>query len=270
MSTQVTQVYRIAQGGMTPAALAAIVSATSVPTPTDVLTFMGARVTSDSVASPPGFAVRTIIYALGPSVTATALSTVDSDGHVSGINITAPGADYVIPPIIILAGGDGGSGIESVAHARAWLKVVSATITAPGSGYHLGTTATVVGQLAPSKPDAKPAKLSLTIGGGGAITAVTIVDPGTGYVGIPTVVIADPAASPGSGGAITLSMGVGQIDVFDPGEGYALGPIVIIRPAFIEMFPNETDQGAPFDNLILVALQSAVASPVEADAPIVV
>jgi hypothetical protein len=265
MSTQVTQVYRIAQGGLTPAALAAIVGPASVPTPTDVLTALGARVTSDTVTSPPGFAVRTIVYSLVPSVNATALSAINADTEVSTITITNPGDNYVTPPTIILAGGDGGAGITRVAKARAWLKVVSASVLTGGSSYAPNTTASVVGKLAPSKPDAKPAKLNLTIVGG-VVTGVSIADPGVGYVGIPSVVLSDPTG----GATFKLTMGVGQIEIVNPGEGYALGPIVIIRPAFIEMFPNETNQGTPLDDLMLQALQFAAASPVVSDPPIVV
>jgi hypothetical protein len=264
MSSQVTCVYRVARGGLSDSALRTAVAAVSVKNSIgDVLSTLGLRVISDSTVTAGAFAVRTIVFTWLPSASATmAAATINADGQLNPITVTAPGADYVLPPIALAGGGPP----YKNAILRSWLKVVGSTIAAPGSGYSAATFATVIGQLAPSKPNARQAKLGLTIVAG-AINAVTIADAGSGYVGIPVVTITDPGVTPGSGGEVDLSMGVDEVEVVYPGQGFQSAPTILLLPAFESSFVGSEDK--PFFNLMTSAIQQAILSPVSADAPIV-
>jgi hypothetical protein len=287
--------YTAYLGGASAARAAALLS--SVPPPAGALAFLGVRVISDStpVATP---AVRTILLGLNPTSDATATCGLVA-GDVSGspiddITVTGAGSGYVLPPIVTFTGGRA-SGVDQAnepidqpnqqaasldrpAVAQAYLSVVGVSIDAAGAGYSAATTATVVGQVKPgngglrvgggSATAGRPAVLALTIVAGN-ITGVSITDPGDGYVGVPTVVIFDPAVTPGSGGAISVQMGVGRIDLLNPGAGYVSAPTVVLTPYFQAAFPLGSDQAAPFKQLMTTQLEQVLMSPVSAALPVI-
>jgi hypothetical protein len=262
MTTTITCVYHAAQGGQSLVALQTEVAA--VPVPSLVGNVFGLRVTSDGTALGSGEVVRTIVFSMVPSSAATAVAALNGDNEVAAVTVSSPGAGYVKPPDIVLAGG------KPLKHASAlaYLKAVSTSFVA-GSGYHSATTtATVVGQLNTSDPTSRPAKVSLTIVGG-HITAAAITDAGQGYVGVPTVVITDTDPTPGSGGSVTLSMGVGEIQVTYRGQGYEAAPTVDIVPFYQALFPDAASQASGIASLMTVAISQAVITVVQADPPIV-
>jgi hypothetical protein len=275
MSTTATLVFKAFLGGATAAKVAALIAA--VPVPSSVLGFLGLRVISDTtpVASP---VIRTIVLGLNPASTATATATRKTQNSASPIGslaVTSAGSGYVVPPIVSFTGGRPAPVVrpgfptivvtENVAPdsnnnpavAAAYLKVVGAAVAAGGAGYSANTFATV----APS-PTGDTAVLTLTVIAG-VITAVTIVDPGSGYTSIPFVSIVD-MTGPGVGGAITLSMGVGGLTLLREGSGYVAAPTVVLTPAFQAMFPVAGDQSTPLEQLMTTALSEAVNSPVTA------
>lgn len=261
-TTTITCAYHAAQGGQSLSTLGAEVAA--VPVPSLVESVFGLRVTSDNTAPGSGEVVRTIVFSMVPSSAATAVAALNGANEVAAVTVSSPGADYVKPPSIILAGGTP----YKMASALAYLKAVSTSFVA-GSGYHSATTtATVVGQLNTSDPTSRPAKVSLTIALG-AITAAAITDAGQGYVGVPTVVITDTNATPGSGGSVTLSMGVDEIEVTYPGQGYETVPTVDIVPTYQALFPDSASQASGIASLMTVAISQAVITVVQADPPIV-
>ncbi len=260
MTTQATCVYNVARGGLSNAALLAAVAAVVVPP--DPLQALGIRLVSESTITSGNFAVRTSIFSWAP-VSNAALNnpSINANNQLNSLTVASAGSGYVLPPVVAI--GLGGPLVN--AKANAFLKVVSDSIVANGTGYSAATFATVVGQLAPSKSGARTAQLVLTIVGG-AITAVSIVDAGSGYVGVPKVVITDPGVTPGSGGVVTVSMGVDEIQLVHPGEGFDVAPSLILIPAFEVMFPSRRDR--PFFNMLTTAISQAVMTPVKADMPV--
>jgi hypothetical protein len=295
MTTTATLTYTAYLGGASAAQAAALLS--SIPPPPDALAFLGVRVISDATpaASPT---VRTLVLGLRPTADATAtcsLIPADASGSpIDFLTLTAPGASYILPPIVTFVGGrapgvdqsnqpidqpnEQAASLDRPAMAQAYLKVVGVAIDAAGAGYSAATTASIVGRVKPgdggvrvgggSATAGRPAIVSLTIAAGN-IVGVTIVDPGDGYVGVPTVVINDPAVVPGSGGAVSVQMGVGRIDLLNPGAGYVSPPTVVLTPYFQALFPVTSDQAAPFKQLMTTQLEQVLMSPVSAAIPII-
>jgi hypothetical protein len=283
MTTTATLTYTAFLGGASAATVAALMAA--VPVPPSLLEFYGVRVISDStpITSP---VVRTIVLGLGPPSTATAtatLATNDSGSPVGAVTVTSPGAGYVVPPIVSFMGGRptppnapgyptqtidvnqlAGS-LNSPAVAQAYLNVESAAVATAGSGYSAATTIKLTGGLS---QNGVQAVLTPTIVGG-HITAVTVTSAGSGYTGVPQVTIDDPAVSPGSGGVVTVSMGLGSIQITRGGTGYSTPPTVVLTPLFQALFPATGDQATPFMFLMNTALEQAVQSPVSASVPVI-
>jgi hypothetical protein len=296
MTAQATLIYRAFLGGGSAAQVAALMAA--VPTPNDVLAFLGVRVISDStpVASP---VVRTVVLGLNPvadGAATCALEPGDSTGAaVESITVTVPGSGYVIPPIVTFAGGRAGAApqimartgpervhqtipsnpgildpesqlsgaLNTPAFAEAALKIVSAAVVAGGSGYSANTFI----KLSGGRP-LRPAVLTPTIALG-AVTGVTVTDPGSGYRAVPTVTVVDPNVVPGTGASVSVSMGLDFIQLFRSGSGYTTPPTVVLTPYFQFCFPPTGNQAAPFANLMKVAIEQAILSPVSADPPVI-
>lgn len=298
MSSTATLSYKAFLGGASAAQVIALMSA--VPVPKDALSFLGVRVISDSTVG-AGPVIRTIILGLNPVTPAMATATlIPGDGSGSPVNIltvTAPGSGYILPPIVTFTGGrlaetpqvqafagdkmvrqhfslspgnpdpenvrDGS--LNSPAHAEARLKVVTATVTAGGSGYGPSTFILVQGGLARG---GRPAVLTPTITLG-VVTGVVITDPGSGYTSVPNVAVVDPGATPGSGATIAVSMGLDLLLLLRPGSGYTSAPTVVLTPYFQSVFPPTGDQAAPFRNLMNVSLEQATMGPVSASPPVI-
>lgn len=174
--------------------------------------------------------------------------------------------------------------LNSPAAGAAFLKAVSAAVVSGGAGYHAGTTTIVVtGQLksvgakpslteSPNVGIGTPMVLTPTIGGG-VITGISITDPGSGYVGVPTITVVDTNATPGTGAVISVSMGVGEILVLRGGTGYNAPPSVVLTPLFQNLFPAGpspfVSQQGPLKNLMNTALEQAITSPVSASTPVI-
>lgn len=270
MTTIITTVYHVPQGGQSLNDLASAVAA--VPVPPSILNAFGLRVTSDSTVNGSGEVVRTLELSMVPSSSASAVAALNAANEIAAVTVSDAGADYILPPVVRLVGGNPMNNVNPgryVAKARATLKGVAVSVAAGGSGYHSATTtATPVGGLMPSNPNARPMKLSLTIVGG-AITAAALIDAGEGYVSVPDIVIVDADASPGSGGSIVVSMGVGQIDVDFRGQGYESVPDVSLVPAFQVMFSSEESQAAAVADILTTAIRQAVLTTDEAEFPVV-
>jgi hypothetical protein len=298
MSSTATLSYKAFLGGASAAQVIALMSA--VPVPKDALSFLGVRVISDSTVG-AGPVIRTITLGLNPVAAATATaSLVPGDGSgspLAALTVTSPGSGYVIPPIVSFSGGrlaeapqvqaftpdrmarqhfttspgnpeaanqrDGS--FNAPAHAEARLKVVSATVTAGGSGYGPNTFILVQGGLARG---GRKAVLIPTIALG-VVTGVVVTDPGSGYTSVPSIAVVDPGATPGSGAVVTVSMGLDLLLLTQPGAGFTSAPSVILTPYFQAVFPPTGDQSAPFRNLLNTALEQATLGPVSASPPVI-
>jgi hypothetical protein len=188
---------------------------------------------------------------------------------VVSIAVTAPGADYIIPPIVAFSGGRtpppaagvvDNDALAPLAAAVAYLKINGVGVVAGGSLYSAATTIQAIGGL---KQGGRAAVLTPIIGGG-IITGVTVVDPGDGYTSVPKLVVTDIT---GSGAVLAATMGVGRISVTRGGKGYVSAPTVTLIPAFQVMFP--TGQAGPFAQLLTAALAQATAGPIDAEPPVI-
>lgn len=183
-------------------------------------------------------------YTSAPEVTieggtspATATATVDTTGRgVTRVTVASAGAGYhafdvtVAPPT--------GSGTLRTAAVSADGGVDQVTITDGGSGYTMPTVEFAL----PDDPDGTVATGHVPriangdpvdgINASGAITAVVVDDPGSGYSTPPEIAIhngtlMDPI--PGNTAATaTTSLKVTGFTVTDPGDGYVTAPAVTV------------------------------------------
>jgi hypothetical protein len=277
MTSTATLAYTAHLGGATAAEVAALMA--SVPVPPSVLNAFGLRILSDStpVASP---VVRTIVLGLNPASTATATATLLDHGasgsSVGALAVTSPGSGYVLPPIVTFTGGRPADvvrpgfptisidvnplvgSVNAPAVAQAYLEAVSVSIPSGGTGYSAATTLVVTGR---QSQDGTPMVLTPTIAGG-VITGVAITDPGSGYTGVPSITAVDPGTVPGSGADITVTMGVGKLELYRGGAGYSSVPTVVLTPVFQAFFPSTSDQARPLEQLMTSALEAATMGPV--------
>jgi hypothetical protein len=173
---------------------------------------------------------------------AVAFPTFDAMGRFIKATVVDPGLGYVTTPTVALVD----------------------TSPTPGRGAS-GTVNMVRGHSA---------QLSVTIGGGGAITSVNIVDPGDGYVSMPDLVIWDPTGG-GSGASYTVGpllgtpscFGVSRVDVLARGSGY-VAPAITLIDFFSATGLNAFNLGSQnlmlnaFHNLMKTNLRNAVGTAV--------
>jgi hypothetical protein len=180
-----------------------------------------------------GAAVVQFLCNLAPGGRAPAASlSLDANGSISGVLLT-----------------DSGVGLLSVPEI-----VVYDTGSPPGKG------ATIVPQMGVGTAATGTVGIHLR-----AINAVSITAAGGPYVTMPKILVVD---THGSGAILIPLMGIGEVDVdsggvYDPGTHH----LVQITELFNQMFANSP--AAPFFNLMTVALEQAVASPVSAAAPVI-
>lgn len=189
-----------------------------------------------------GYSPRTTVSFIGgltPQGRAATGATVVVAGVITGIIIEDEGDEYLTAPQVVFTDPTG-SGTGATGTAR----------MLPGKTVYVQGT---------------PAKATVTVGGG-VVTGVTLVTPGDGYVGVPTIVITDPTHA-GSGAVIHASMAVGKVVLSAGGNGYT-DPEVTLTTYFKSLFPDSSDQRGPLFNLLTAAISSAVATPVIASSPV--
>lgn len=163
-------------------------------------------------------------------------------------------------------------------------KIVSVQLTDPGMGLitvptwaFLDPTGAGSGAVASSSMQrGKPATLSVSVGMGGVITSVNVLDGGDGYVSVPDAVLFDPTGG-GTGGSFTVGpvvngaasvLGVSRVDVLNRASGFSAPPALNERSFFeaaylvAEAQGNVTQQLRPFQNLMKSAIQRALAAEV--------
>jgi hypothetical protein len=183
--------------------------------------------------------VVTFVGGLSPRGTPAQGSVTLRAGVIVSIDVEDVGDEYLTAPQIVITDPTGaGSGAAAAPYMN------------PGKVVNYQGT---------------PATASVTITGG-AVTAVTLLTPGDGYIGIPKALVVDPTGA-GAGAAITVDMQVGKVVVTNGGVGYQ-EPAVALVPRYFTFFPNGSDLRAPLWNLMTKAIASAVASPVAAAAPV--
>lgn len=173
----------------------------------------------------------------------TASLTFDRDherGEITGLLLTSTGNGLItIPEVFVNDPGPASTGAGGGTGA----------VLAPMLG--VGTAATMT--------------LSLT---GGAVTGVAVTAAGGPYVQMPVPLILDTT---GSGAELTPLMGLKSILPTFGGQGYQSVPTIEIQDLFVNLFGGHagpSTQG-PFWNLMKIAIEQAVGSPIVATAPAV-
>lgn len=131
----------------------------------------------------------------------------------SSATVGAPGTGYVPGDIIKVAGGD----FESPAtFTLSTTKVVSATVAAGGTGGSSGTQ-TVTGTTG----SGTKFQASVTVSGGGSITAVLSISLAGSYASNPSILTNEPVTGASlTGAALNVIMGVNTITLLDAGIYY--------------------------------------------------
>ncbi len=201
----------------------------------------------------------------GDGTGATATATVGGNGAVTGITVDNPGNGYSSATVNITGAGNGASASATVTKSGV---VTAVTITAPGGGYKspaatisgggatAGATATAYGSVdavtlqnagtgyqfptvdfdLPDDPNGTQAKAHAEKDGDGAITAIVIDDPGSGYANAPDIIIRDgtlmdPVANAGAGASAVCTINVTSVTLETFGAGYTSVPTVTITDA---------------------------------------
>jgi len=183
-------------------------------------------VTGFNITNPgSGYSAATVTISpiTGIGAGATADAVVSASGVVTAINVDLGGAGYTAPVVGI----SGGEGTGAAATAYGGVDVV--TLTNPGTGY---TFPTVDFDL-PDGPDGVKAMAHAVLDTNGAVTAIVVDQPGSGYSFAPNVVIRDGTifdpilpANKGATATATLYIQTVVLDTF--GAGYTSAPTVDI------------------------------------------
>jgi FtsP/CotA-like multicopper oxidase with cupredoxin domain len=185
----------------------------------------------------------------GSGAGATATAQVDAaTGGIASITVTSPGHDYTAPAVTISAPtGRGGEQAVATAVVKQSGAVVSAAVTAAGSGYST-LAADVTG-------DGNGAKVNPS----GALDTVTVTDGGSGYT-MPTVLFDlpdDPNGTRASGHVEPADLvgGVVQkITIDEVGSGYTVAPGVKILDGTLSDPISGSTPAAATSTLKLVGL----------------
>jgi hypothetical protein len=189
---------------------------------------------------------------------AQAKVTLGPRGRIVSVQVTDPGQGYVkVPQVIVVDPGQKNGGMMIVQPN-------------PITGAEVNPTTTssqfVAANLSPVMGQGTPATVKLTIMAG-SITAVTVMGNGARYTQLPQILVIDPTGS-GTGGIITPRMGVGSIELKTGGKGFKSAPSIMLTPFFKTLFPDSSNQAAPFFQLMQTAIAVSVISPVTSFAPV--
>ena len=137
-----------------------------------------------------------------PFYNATAVAITTNKGGVYSVErilLTNAGIGYTVPPTITITGG-GGSGAAATCSIETSLSgVVRFTISDGGVGYGTAPTVVLTGGISGVGTTAVGISSIGFIGSDIGVRAIYVSDPGSGYVGIPTVTISNPEILTGIG-----------------------------------------------------------------------
>jgi FtsP/CotA-like multicopper oxidase with cupredoxin domain len=185
-------------------------------------------VTGITITNPGSGYTAANVSITGAGTGATATATVTNSGAVVSVKVDVGGTGYVSPTVTF-----SGGGATTQATGTAYGSVKTLTIGNPGSGYTMPT----VGLDAPDDPAGTQATASVTWDTGtGEITGIDIVNPGSGYLTAPAVVIRDgtlfdPIINGGAGASATSTLEVSSVTLDTFGAGYTSAPIVTFADA---------------------------------------
>jgi hypothetical protein len=144
---------------------------------------------------------------------------------VASFTIPNPGSGYTTPPTVTIAAPIATGqlvGVNATAVATISNVVGLITVTAGGSGYTVANTTVVLTGGGGTGASAVVGTVSAT----GAITTVTLVQPGVGYTSAPTVSFVSATGTGASATAAYNIGGISTITVTNPGSLYTSAPAV--------------------------------------------
>jgi len=147
-----------------------------------------------------------------------------SMGSVGSIGITNPGEGYLAAPSVVIGAPNDTGGVQATAEATISTGaggLTSINVTAGGTGYAAVPGVTIT---APDVQGGTQAQAAATISGG-IVVAVTITEPGSGYLNVPTVGFSSGAAT---ATAVLTKGTVNSITLTNAGTGYTSPPIITI------------------------------------------
>ncbi len=177
---------------------------------------------------------ETGLVAYYPMNETSGLVVPDRSTTVKSVTVVSGGSGYVAIPTVGLSGGGGSGATASVAS----MHVNSAAIAAGGTGYAVNDVLTVAGGTASTV-----ATLTVTaVDGGGAVTGVTVSDPGV-YTALPANAV---SVSGGAGGGATFNLdwSVHALQLTAAGSGYGSAPTVTFSSGNATASANIHNDGA--------------------------
>ncbi len=213
-----------------PDATVTITTTGSYDTAATAVATVGAKgaITDITITDPGSGYASADVSISGAGTQAAASAVVSTTSAVTAVNVTAAGAAYK-KPVVSFSGGGG----APQATATAYGGVDAIAITAPGSGYTFPT----VDFDWPDDINGTQAKAHAEFDAvTGAITAVVVDDPGSGYSSAPGVVIRDgtimdPINNGGAGATATATIKILRVGLDTFGAGYTSAPTVTIGDA---------------------------------------
>jgi len=157
------------------------------------------------VSGGTGYVVGDVVnFAAAPNATGSgavgAVSTVDANGGITAINVSAPGTQYSLPPIISVTSANGtGALLNATLKAGTLTGVV---ITEAGGTYTSAPTVTI--DPPPAGGTQATATASET---NGRLTSITLTNKGSGYTTVPNLVLSGGGIQPNAAdnGAVGLT-----------------------------------------------------------------
>ena len=147
-----------------------------------------------------------------------------SMGSVGSIGITNPGEGYLAAPSVVIGAPNNTGGVQATAEATISTGaggLTSINVTAGGTGYAAVPGVTIT---APDVQGGTQAQAAATISGG-IVVAVTITEPGSGYLNVPTVGFSSGAAT---ATAVLTKGTVNSITLTNAGTGYTSPPTITL------------------------------------------
>ena len=184
-------------------------------------------VTGITVDNPGNGYTSATVDITGAGTGAGASATITNSGVITAVTVTASGSGFKSPTAAI-----SGGGATTDATATAYGSVDAVTLQNAGTGYQFPTVAFDM----PDDPNGTQATAHAEKDGNGAITAIVIDDPGTGYMNAPGMVIRDgtlmdPVANAGAGASAVCTIKVTSVTLETFGAGYTSAPLVTITDA---------------------------------------
>lgn len=260
-NVQVSCPYVVRATGQTVADLAVVLAA--VPLDLALPRLWGVVPIADATtASTPGptEVERVITMRFGTAGSFAGVAVTDSGELRSPIRSCAvPGgiaSNFGAPPILSFSDATG-AGASAIAICGAG----TVFVINGGAGYTGATTARAIhGDLAPGGVDAT----FTPVIGGGVITGVTVVTPGSGYNTFAELVFTDTGGGSGAVAYVALTpvaIAMGQL-----GQGYS-APSLVVTPFFTSCAPDSSNQEGCFANWMTQILAEGVQSVVKAISP---